>query len=285
MKYTIVQFRKDYPHDAACLEKLFKLRFGKLEACPNCGVIKPEFRKLTTRRAYQCRDCYHQIYPTAGTIFEKTTTPLNYWFYAMYMMTVTRNGVAAKELERTLDITYQTAWRMARLIRTAMGKQTHYNKLKGTVEMDETYIGGADKYKGRSLVHKLPVFAMIERRGNGKAQHVINSKKKTLFPIIQENVDMSAKVMTDEYKTYMTLEKLGYDHKTIMHKLKKYVNGEISTNTVEGFFSQLKRTIKGTHIHISEKYIQFYVDECSFRYNNRFEPEQMFNQILASIVA
>jgi len=284
MTYTIEQFRKDYPHDAACLDKLFQLRYGKLEACPRCGVMNPEFRRLTTRRAYQCRDCYYQIYPTAGTIFEKTTTPLTYWFYAMYLMTVTRNGVSSKELERCLGVTYQTAWRMAKMIRQLMGKKPHPNKLKGTVEMDETYFGNNLSIPGRTST-KTPIFAMVERRGNVIAQSVDNVKKNTLFPIIEQNVDKTAKVMTDEFKTYITLKNLGYNHQTIMHQLKQYVNGEISTNTVEGFFSQLKRMIKGTHIHISQKYIQYYVDECVFRYNNRHNAGEMFNTMLNAIVS
>ena len=286
MKYTIEQFRKDYPHDAACLDKLFKLRYGNLEACPICGVCNPEFRRLTTRRAYQCRDCYHQIYPTAGTIFQKTTTPLNYWFYAMYLMTTTRNGVSAKELERSLDITYQTAWRMAKLIRELMGRKPHPGKLKGIVEIDETYIGGPrDAKNGRSNIDKTAVFAMVERRGHVIAKKVEDVKKPTLFSIIDDNVDKTAKVMSDEFKTYVNLADLGYIHKTIKHQLKRYVDGEISTNTIEGFFSQLKRMIRGTHIHISKKYVQQYVDECVFRYNNRFAPEKMFDEMLSAIVA
>jgi len=98
--YTIAQFRKEYGNDARCLDRLFTISYGKIEGCPGCGVVGAEFRRITTRRCYQCRVCYHQLYPTKGTIFEKTRTPLTYWFYAMYLMTTTRNGVSAKELER-----------------------------------------------------------------------------------------------------------------------------------------------------------------------------------------
>jgi transposase len=122
MKYTIEQFRKDYPNDAVCLDKIFKLRYGKLECCPKCAVTPAVFRRIATRRSYQCRDCYHQLYPTAGTVFEKTRTPLTYWFYAMYMMSVTRNGVSAKELQRCLGVTYKCAWRMANVIFFRMSK-------------------------------------------------------------------------------------------------------------------------------------------------------------------
>jgi transposase len=284
MKYTIEQFRKDYPNDAVCLDKLFTLRYGKMEACPKCGVVDPIYKRITTRRSYQCRDCYNQVYPTAGTIFEKSTTPLTYWFYAMYLMTVTRNGVSAKELERVLGVTYKTAWRMAREIRTQMGRKKK-NSLFGIVECDETYVGGeaVKANRGRSNDVKTPVFAMFERRGNVVAQKVPDTKKATLFPIIEATVSKSSKVMTDEYKTYTNLGELGYDHKTILHQLKKYVDGEVSTNTVEGFFSQVKRMIRGTHIWVSDKHIQKYLDECCFRYNNRSTPGAMFDILFTSI--
>lgn len=282
-KYTIDQFRKDYPNDATCLDKLFQLRFGKLECCPKCAVVNPIFKRVTNRRSYQCRDCYYQLYPTAGTVFEKTTTPLTYWFYAMYLMTVTRNGVSAKELERVLGVTYKTAWRMAKMIRELMGRNKK-TQLFGTVEMDETYVGGvAEKNFGRTVKDKQPVFAMVERLGNVIAVKVDNVQKNTLFPIIEKSIDKKAQVMTDEFKTYVNLTQLGYVHKTIMHQLKQYRNGEISTNTVEGFFSHLKRMISGTHIWVSKKHIQHYIDECVFRYNNRGTPEKMFDIMLSGI--
>lgn len=282
MKYTIQQFRKEYPNDAACLDKIFKMRFGKIEACPGCGVVDPTFKRITTRRSYQCKDCYHQIYPTAGTVFQKTTTPLTYWFYAMYLMCVTRNGVSAKELERVLGVTYKTAWRMAHCIRELM-KKKEITKLTGFVEMDETYVGGKSENGGRNNTEKAVVFAMVKRRGDVIPKHVTDAKKETLFPIIEENVDKSAKVMTDEFKTYVNLKSLGYTHKTIMHQLEQYCDGEISTNTVEGFFSQLKRMILGSHIHVSKKYLNKYLDECAFRYNNRQLKGGMFDKLLTML--
>ncbi len=278
-----MQFRKDYPNDATCLDKLFQLRYGKLECCPKCAVVNPTFKRVSNRRSYQCRDCYYQLYPTAGTVFEKTTTPLTYWFYAMYLMTVTRNGVSAKELERVLGVTYKTSWRMAKMIRELMGRNKK-TQLFGIVEADECYVGGSPgKNLGRTVPDRQPVFAMVERLGNVIAQKVDNSQKTTLLPIIQENIDKAATIMTDEFKSYVNLRDLGYIHKTIMHQLKRYVDGEISTNTVESFFSQLKRMISGTHIWVSKKHIQLYIDECVFRYNNRNVPEKMFEIMLNGV--
>lgn len=281
MKYPIAQLRKEYPNEAVCLDKLFKLKYGTLNGCPNCGVANAKFKRITKRRCYQCRECYYQMYPTAGTVFEKTRTPLTYWFYAMFLMSTTRNGVSAKELERFLGVTYKTAWRMAKCIRELMGRKKRNGKLKGTVEMDETYFGkDANGIPGRNR-NKGTVFAMVQRQGEVTALTVDNVQKDTLFPIIEQYVDKSAKVMTDEFKTYTNLSELGYDHRAIKHQLKRYREGAVSTNTVEGFFSQLKRTVRGTHIWVSKKHLQHYVDECVFRYNYRNRAPEMFNIMLS----
>ena len=276
-KYTIAQFRLDYPNDAACLDKLFQLRFGNMKHCPKCKS-PAQFRRVTTRTAYQCRVCYHQMYPTASTIFDKTRTPLTYWFYAMYLMTVTRNGVSAKELERQLGVTYKTAFRMAHLLRDLM-KETDPEKLLGYVEIDEAIVGPNKGVRGRSK-EKDVVFAMAQRLGNVIALKVDDAKKATVYPIIEENVDKSATVITDKFKVYDKLWELGYDHKTVNHSMKQYVIDDASTNTVEGFFGQLRRMIIGTHIHISTQHTQKYLDECAFRYNYRFKPSTMFDAMI-----
>lgn len=140
MKYTIQQFRKDYPDDA-CLDKLFSLRYGEKPECPGCHR-ESKFHRVRGRKSYACQWCAHQIYPCAGTPLEKTTTPLTSWFYAMYLMTATRNGVSAKELERQLGVSYKCAWRMGHKIRALMDKLGMSEPLSGHVEVDETYVGG-----------------------------------------------------------------------------------------------------------------------------------------------
>lgn len=284
MKYTIEQFRKDYPNDNVCLDKIFQLRFGNMPCCPNCGVENATFKRISTRRSYQCRECYFQIYPTAGTVFEKTRTPLIMWFYAMFLMTVTRNGVSAKELQRQLGVGYKTAFRMSHCIRTLMQDQD-LKQLNGFVEMDETYAGGRIERKNRKHTEeKTVVFAMVERLGNVVAKQVPNAKKETLFPIIEENVSKEAKISTDEFSTYVNLHELGYQHRAIKHAMKQYRNGSVCTNTIEGFFSQLKRMIFGTHIHISKKHFTNYLNECCFRYNNRNIGNAMFHKMLGNVI-
>lgn len=288
MEFTIKQFREEYPNENTCLDKIFNLRYRNLKECPNCHK-EFNFRRITTRRAYQCRYCYHQLYPTAGTVFEKSTTPLTYWFYAIYLFCATRNGVSAKELERQLGVTYKTAWRMAKQIRILMGDKSSV-KLKGFVELDETLYGGLEKNKhkdkrvkgtqGMSTKTKTPIFGMVERLGKVKAKKVSDTKSSTLFPIIESNVDKTAHISTDESTSYLSLNKLGYKHGVIKHFQEQYRDGHICTNTIEGYFSQLKRMIKGTHIHVSNKYLQYYIDEASFRYNNRNAKGKMFNLVL-----
>ena len=178
--FTITQFREAYPNDAACLDKIFKQKYGNLNHCPSCGR-ETEFRRITTRRSYQCRLCYFQLYPTAGTVFEKTTTPLTYWFYAIYLFTVTRNGVAAKELQRQLGVTYKTAWRMGHKIRELMSQDSK-DKLGGFVEIDETYVGGRSKNNPGRSKEKTPVLGMVERLGKVKAVVVKDTSKAKTIP-------------------------------------------------------------------------------------------------------
>src|SRR5438105_4155429 len=142
MKYTFQSFQTEYPDDAACLAKLMEINYGGTKIfCPACGA-ETTFHLMSKRRAYACQDCGHHIYPCAGTIFHKSPTPLTKWFFAMYLMTSTRHGVAAKELERQLGVTYKCAWRMAHELRKLMAAADHQGPLSGHVEIDETYMGG-----------------------------------------------------------------------------------------------------------------------------------------------
>lgn len=287
MKYTLAQFRKEYPNDEACLQKLLELRYVKLGACPECGVTDPYFVRVEGRRCYRCEDCHAQIYPTAGTIFEKTTTPLTSWFHAMYLMIVTRNGVAAKELQRVLGVTYKTAWRMGRQIRLLMAEEK-IGKLFGEVQIDEAFVGGKESHhrkdkngKKKPAKQKMPVIAMVEKKGRVFAKPVENIRRKTLFPEIEENVDKSATIYTDEFNVYLTLKDLGYAHDSVKHSMGEYVRDGVSTNAVEGFFSQLKRMIGGSYVWVSAKHLHLYLSECVFRYNNRFRGNLMFDALLS----
>jgi transposase len=160
MNYTISQFNKEFPDDEACLERMFQKRFGDLKYCPKCA-FETSFYKISDRKCYSCKHCGHHIYPLAGTIFHKSPTPLKLWFYAIFLFSSSKNGVSAKELQRQLGVTYKTAWRMAKQIRQLFD-ESGSSDLGGTVEMDETYIGGR-RPMAQKMDNKTPVIGAVER--------------------------------------------------------------------------------------------------------------------------
>ena len=282
MAWTVQKFFKSFPDDDTCLDHLFKIRFGAKPACPKCGEIG-KFHRLKKMPAYTC-NCGHHIHPMQGTPFALSRTPLQKWFYAMFMFTTTRHGVAAKELQRQLGVTYKTAWRMGHELRKYMAKTDGEWPLGGTVEAHETYIGGKTKggKRGRGAPNKTVVFGMLERNGDVMLKVVPNVRKNTLQPIIKENVESGSTVHTDELKSYTGLSKAGYEHETVNHGAGKYVDGDCHVNGIEGFWARLKLSIRGTHVHVSRKHLQKYVKEFEFRYNLRKTPELMFDRLLAS---
>lgn len=290
-RYTIDQFRKDYPDNNACLHKLFLLRYAGL-ICPKCDGQK-EFTRVKARMSYQCPSCGFQVYPMAGTIFEKSRTPLTHWFYAIYLQTTTRNGVAAKELERQLNVCYETALRMAHQIKKLMGNNKP-DMLTGHVEIDESYFGmkvvNMTKSKRAKMIdengtvrdNKTGVMGFVSR--DGKVRTEVMTDPKTFKERVRRNVSKDAVIITDAHSGYSGLDIEYFKHEMMNHIAGEYKRDEFHTNTVEGFWSQLKRTIKGTHIHCDAKYLQLYADEVACRYMNRDKQEQMFEIILSHVV-
>lgn len=272
--YSITQFNSDYPNDDVCIDTLFQNRYGALKVCPGCGVIDTKFYRVKKRKCYACMHCGHQLHPLAGTIFHKSDTALTKWFFAIFLFANSKNGVSAKELERHLGVTYKTAWRIAKQIRKLMDGGG--NMLSGVVEADETYVGGVRRTTKGShnnrFTNKTIVMGAVERGGEIRAQVVPDAKLPTLMPILRKNVDTSSHLMTDEHKSYWVAPMAGYQHSVINHHKKKYVVGEVHTNTIEGFWSQLKRSVDGTYHAVSPKYLQQYVNEFAYRYNRRDVP-------------
>ena len=283
MTLTVTDFFRQFPTDDACLEHLWNVRFGDKVECEKCGKVG-KFYRLNKEPAYSCPRCGHHIHPMVGTPFEKTHTSLQKWFYAMYLFTTTRHGVAAKELQRQLGVTYKTAWRMGHEIRKFMAKADGEWPLDGAVEADETYIGGRTTggKRGRGAPNKTIVFGMLERDGDVMATVVPNVRKKTLQPIIKENVVKGSTVHTDELKSYSGLSKAGFEHETVNHGAGEYVDGDCHVNGIEGFWARLKLSIRGTHVHVSKKHLQKYVKEFEYRYNMRRNPGRMFDRLLAA---
>ena len=281
MKYTINDFRRDYPDDKTCLAAIFKNKYPDGIECSECHH-KDCYYPIANRRSYGCSWCGHQVNPTAGTIFHKSPTRLVSWFHAIFLMGQSKNGVAAKELERQLGVTYKCAWRIAKQIRLMMKSSGRI--LEGIVEADETYIGGKRKGKrGRGAAGKTAVFGMAERGGEIRTQVVDNVKGKTLRPLIQANIEPGSTVSTDELASYRKVGALGYTHGTVTHGKGEYVKGIFHTNNLEGFWSQLKRSINGTYHAVSRKHLPAYLDEFSFRYDHRADaaplPLTMFSRV------
>jgi transposase len=278
---SIQDFMKMFPDDDACLAYLFKARYGTEFACQYCGSVG-KFHKISSAPAYSCQGCGGHIHPMVGTPFYNSHTPLQKWFYAMYLFTTTRHGVPAKELQRQLSVNYKTAWRMGHEIRKYLGVVDGDEQLSGHVEADETMVGGkrSGGKRGRGAPGKTVVFGMLERKGDVMTRVVENVRRATLEPHILANVKIGSTVSTDELKSYAKLARLGYDHGAVNHAAEEWVRGPHHTNGIEGFWSILKRSIRGTHVQVSRKHLAKYLVEFEFRWNMRHAPEQMFPLLL-----
>jgi transposase-like protein len=298
-KCTFKQFQTMYPNDAACLAKLMEVNYGGTEiTCPGCGA-DTKFHPLAKRRAYVCQHCGHHVYPAAGTIFHKSRTNLTKWFFAMYLMTSTRHGVAAKEIERQIGVTYKCAWRMCHELRKLMASADFGGPLGGPgkhVEVDETVMGGYQSNRVRRAKgsNKSLVFGMVERDGKLRAGPIPNLSQDTLESIVRGHVHEGTKISADEWDAYNDL-KHGFELGRVNHSKKEYVRTEfteigpgeflaekIHTNTLEGHWSHFKRAVSGTHVHISAKHMWKYVAEFSYRRNYRHSHLEMFNRLVAA---
>jgi len=285
-KYTIKDFNQQFPTDDACLEFLFKARYPQGVTCPNCQKVTKYYKRADVK-VYACEFCGNSVSPSAGTIFHKSETPLRSWFYAMFLMASTRCGISAKQLERELGVTYKTAWRMFKQIRSLMDEKS--NPFNGSIEVDETYIGGKRSgTRGRGAEGKTPVVGLVHRDEGQVMTSVVNDvKSRTILPIIWQQVprEITNTIYTDELASYNLVQKLGYTHRRIQHGKGEYARGLTHVNTVEGFWSLVKRGINGVYHAVSPKYLQTYLNEYGFRYNHRKSSVPMFVLLLGRVVA
>ena len=285
-QFTVQDFFKRFGTDDACLDHLMAVRYGERVQCPKCSRVG-RFVRITGIPAYACPTprCGHPIHPMAGTPFARTHTALQKWFYAMYLFTTTRHGVSAKELQRQLGVTYKCAWRIGHEIRKYMAEVDGDGPLSGTVEVDETMIGGhAHGLSGRGAQkYKSVVFGMIEKGGNVMTRVVPDVKRASLAPHIVANIEKGTVIHSDELKSYKFLNDAGYEHKTVHHGIGEYVSKDgVHTNSIECYWSLLKRSILGTHIHVSKKHLAKYLGEFEYRHNMRKTPELMFSRLVSS---
>jgi transposase-like protein len=288
-RLTVGEFFARFPDDDACLSHVMEVRYGLRHVCQACGV-EGTFHKLANRKAFSCSSCGDHVYPCAGTIFQDSRTPLRVWFYATYLFVTTRHGVSGKELQRTLGVTYKCAYRMGMQIRTLMAKAEGFEKMKGHVEIDEAYIGGYRAHGGPGKGdNKTIVLGIVERGGRTIAKAVPNLRAETVRPFIYENIEAGSAVSTDESAIYDLLKSKGYDHKAVNHGKKQwrkfnYRRGEYHhTNSVESFWRLFKSSIRSTHIHVSEKYMDRYLKEFTFRSNHREMSNAMFDLLIAAV--
>jgi transposase-like protein len=257
-----------------------RIRWPDGPVCPHCGSVEATKLEGKAHRVglYKCKGCGEQFTATVNTILEDSHLPIRTWLMAFAMLCSAKKGVSALQLQRQLDLgSYRTAWHLCHRIRHAMSKEPLAGLLKGTVEVDETYVGGKPRpehgkpksKRGRGT-KKVPVVALVERGGNVRAHKIERVNAKTLKGAIRENVDRSSRIMTDEWKAYRGIGKefVG-GHHAVNHGKGEYVRGDASTNEAEAFFALLKRGIIGSFHHVSKKHLDRYCDEFSFRWNRR----------------
>lgn len=272
----------------AAADYLESIRWPNGPVCPHCGVEDPKHYRLknATRKLWKCRACRKQFTVTVGTIFEGSHIGLHKWLLAFYLLCSSKKGMSAHQLHRMLGITYKSAWFMAHRIRYAMEQPAFAELLSGTVEVDETYVGGkkrrpnkkqfppldpkqpdARKQVGRGG-DKTPVVSLVERGGQVRSFRIANVTAETLGGAIRRNVDREAHLRTDAFSSYKKVGREYASHETVDHNY-EYVRGDAHTNTAENFFSILKRGINGIYHHVSEAHLPRYLAEFDYRYNNR----------------
>lgn len=286
-KLTLSVIAKHYSDEAAAWEYLEQTRWPNGPICPHCGAVdnayylapqsgerKTRTGKTSFRRLWKCGACRLQFSVLVGTIFEDSHLPVSKWLMAVHLLNAGKNGVSALELSRALGIAYRSAWFMAHRIRYAMTQPPLAGKLSRTVEADETYIGGKRHGKrGRGALGKTPVFTLVERSGEARSQVMEHVTGESVGAVLNEQVDKNAVLMTDTLPVYQQPGQEFAAHEMVDHSKDEYArdteHGRAYTNTAEGFFSQLKRSIDGTYHHVSAWHLHRYLAEFDYRYTTR----------------
>lgn len=253
------------------------LRWANGIVCPHCQskasyklTPKKDSKSSVRDGVYKCKKCRKQFTVTVGTIFSGSHIPLNKWLIAVYLIGSSKKGISSNQLSRLLNITYKSAWFMTHRIRYAM-EQTSTEKLQGTIEADETYIGGKSRRVGKQtgLENKTAVVSLVQRKGQVRSFAVPVVSASVLKRVLKENLSKSVNLMTDELRSYKNIGKEFASHEVVNHSRFEYARGEVTTNTVEGYFGLLKRGVNGTFHHVSRQHLKRYLAEFDFRYNHR----------------
>lgn len=288
---SVISLTSYFTSDEKCKQAIIESRWGVGKGqdivCPYCGK---HHCKMSKNGRFHCTGCNNNFSCLVGTIFENTKLPLIKWFLAMYFISSHKKGISSYQLARNIEVTQNTAWYMLQKVRL-LYPQSDADSFEGTVECDEVYIGGKEKWKhksmrtpntqGRSTKTKTPVFGMMERstfeNEKGEIENITyvhafvveNTNRATLQPIIQQFVADGSRVITDELSAYNGLAELGYTHAVVAHGAEEYANGDVFTNSIEGFWSHFRRMIVGCYHDVSDEHLQSYIDEAVYRWNTR----------------
>ncbi len=269
---------KIYTDENAARRHLEKLQWPDGPVCPHCGVVNEAtlLKGESTRPGvYKCRPCQKPFSVTVGTVYERSHIPLHKWIYATHLLTASKKGISSHQLHRTLGVTYKTAWFMSHRIREAMRPAT-LTPMGGegkTIEVDETLMGFQEGANTKTARHggqfRNVVLTLVERGGAARSFHVSGWTLGALVPILRTNISRESHLMTDEATWYTKVGKEFASHGTVNHSIEEYVRGNVTTNTVEGYYSIFKRGMKGIYQHCAEKHLHRYLSEFDFRYSYR----------------
>jgi transposase-like protein len=267
---NLLQLIKRFPNEETCREFLIQSRWGDVPVCIHCGNTEKIY-KIQGGKLLKCPKCRKPFSMKVGTIFEDSALPLQKWFHAIFVVSAHKKGISSCQLARDIDVTQKTAWHMLHRIRLTMSTGSFVKPLDGIVEVDETFIGGKKRGYGKRgfPTDKSIAFGIVQRDGEARIQTIPDVKGNTLKSAIRENVSPDSIVMTDNFSGYKGLDKEYKEHGVISHSTHKYVDGIIHTNTIEGFWSLLKRGIVGIYHHVSKEHLHRYCEEFEYRYNSR----------------
>lgn len=267
----MMRLMEEFDTEEECRDRLTKLRWPDGVRCLRCQSDK--IRNSFTRDQYDCGACGYQFSVTTGTIFHDTHLPLPKWFVAIYLMIESKKGISANQMKRTINVSYKTAWYLCHRIRAAMSEDGPA-QLSGTVEVDETFVGGKVRGRGKGYRgNKATVVGVVQRKGEIRLQVAGGTDRDTLHAIIKKHTRPDTEnIYTDEWAAYKGIGDADTVHETVNHSAEEYVRGNVHTNTVESTWSLLKRSIVGSYHKISVKHLDSYLDELEWRQNNRSNP-------------
>lgn len=283
-KMNLPRLMVDYDTDEECRAALEELRWPKGVACLRCG--SESISRIKTRKQYDCNACRYRFSVTTGTLFNDSHLALSKWFMAVFLMCEAKKGISANQMKRTLGVAHKTGWYLCHRIREAMTDASP-KPLSGTVEVDETYLGGKRKGHGRGrgnyLANKTMILGALQRAGDIRMGTGPKNTRKVLHGFIRETAPNPTRIMTDGYQAYRGISDADTTHETVNHMAGEYVRGDVHTNSIEGAFGLFKRAIVGSFHQISTKHLDRYLDEFEFRYNNRKNPH-LFRDTLSRLV-